>query len=563
VSNSQIHYGTTSSTWENYDTVINSAEMVTGHSVTLTGLSPETTYYFRTGSTDALNNGPQVSNEFSFTTQRETDLSRPVITKPPTVTAVTERSATIEWQTDEPSDSEVRYGTKKAKWERYPFVYTDKQMVTAHRVTVTGLAAEEIYYFMVGSTDASGNQPNTSPSEKNNPFSQDTFTTEKIPDTAAPVIISEPTVTSFDSTTATVEWVTDEPSNSSVFYIKSDALGSATADEFLLSSEEESAMVTKHLVTITNLDPGEEYTFLASSVDKDGNGPGLEESAENLSSALELTTKKDPDHFAPVISDVTMMYATDTTAIITWQTDEPSNSVVKFGPVSADWSDYAKTESDGEMTTRHAVTITGLVPDTRYYFSVASTDAFGNGPFYNSNASNPHMESYFTTAAYPDNEAPEMPSVIKITTNAPERSAVVTWTTKEPGSSQVRYDTTSKGWEGYRFSENDAELVRSHSVTLTNLEVGTVYFVRVSSVDAAGNNYEVSNYDMNPSREFNFVMEGIGEMDYTASSETGEEGTATCFIQSTRAEMPGGQFVVTILLMVLAAFVVTVARQRK
>jgi hypothetical protein len=92
---------------------------------------------------------------------------------------------------------------------------------------------------------------------------------------------------------------------------------------------------------------------------------------------------------------------TDTTAIITWTTDEPSNSKVQYG---SNAGDYTLAESDAEMVTSHSVTITNLgdinigtpafpVPaegdfdangngildaTITYYLIVSSTDAFGN-----------------------------------------------------------------------------------------------------------------------------------------------------------------------------------------
>ena len=81
----------------------------------------------------------------------------------------------------------------------------------------------------------------------------------------------------------------------------------------------------------------------------------------------------------------------------------------------------------------------------------------------------------------------------------------MSWTTDEPGNSQVRYDTTSKYWQGYGFGENDAEMVTEHSVTITGLSPSTLYYIRVSSTDASGNNYDTSFNDKNPSIEFNTI----------------------------------------------------------
>jgi hypothetical protein len=62
-------------------------------------------------------------------------------------------------------------------------------------------------------------------------------------------------------------------------------------------------------------------------------------------------------------------------ALITWATNEPSNSVVNFGTSP---SELTGTVTDPAVVVNHAVTISGLVPNTTYYFRVSSTDANNN-----------------------------------------------------------------------------------------------------------------------------------------------------------------------------------------
>jgi len=72
---SLIEYGTSASSWGSYPSSENINNIASNHSIALTGLSANTTYYFRAGSKDALDNGPdQVPNatnpsaEYTFTT---------------------------------------------------------------------------------------------------------------------------------------------------------------------------------------------------------------------------------------------------------------------------------------------------------------------------------------------------------------------------------------------------------------------------------------------------------------------------------------------------------------
>ena len=101
---------------------------------------------------------------------------------------------------------------------------------------------------------------------------------------------------------------------------------------------------------------------------------------------------------APQISSVQVSAVTETTAVITWTTDKPSDSVVRYGTASNNWDSYPNTESDSALVTSHSITLSGLTQETNYYFMVGSTDAFGNGPDNRSLDANPAAENIFATA---------------------------------------------------------------------------------------------------------------------------------------------------------------------
>jgi hypothetical protein len=152
----------TSASWDGYESSENDATVLTNHSVTLTGLSGSSTYYFRAGSTDTSGNGPATSAEYSFTTDVEPDVTPPQIISPPTVTIKANQTATIVWTTDEGSNSQVQYDTQSRVWDAYASSQNDADMLTSHSVTLTNLTGDTLYYFTVGSTDAAGNGPATS-----------------------------------------------------------------------------------------------------------------------------------------------------------------------------------------------------------------------------------------------------------------------------------------------------------------------------------------------------------------------------------------------------------------
>jgi subtilisin family serine protease len=79
------------------------------------------------------------------------DLFPPMITG--VASAVDLGQIAITWQTDEPSDSVVRYGTNFA----FNFVATDSTLTTTHLVRLANLVAGRTYQFFVTSTDVAGN----------------------------------------------------------------------------------------------------------------------------------------------------------------------------------------------------------------------------------------------------------------------------------------------------------------------------------------------------------------------------------------------------------------------
>lgn len=90
-----------------------------------------------------------------------------------------------------------------------------------------------------------------------------------------------------------------------------------------------------------------------------------------------------PDSAPPVISNVTASDITSSSATITWDTDEPADSLVKYG---TELGNYANNVSDSTSVTSHAIDLTELEPSTTYYYVVNSTDLIGNSeqsPEYN------------------------------------------------------------------------------------------------------------------------------------------------------------------------------------
>ncbi|MBI4526179.1 MAG: fibronectin type III domain-containing protein [Deltaproteobacteria bacterium] len=81
------------------------------------------------------------------------------------------------------------------------------------------------------------------------------------------------------------------------------------------------------------------------------------------------------DSTPPLISSIFRRSGTGTTATITWRTNEPADSQLEYGTTK---SFGTSTPLDRSLVTSHALTITGLKPNTWYYIRVKSRDAAGN-----------------------------------------------------------------------------------------------------------------------------------------------------------------------------------------
>jgi hypothetical protein len=82
------------------------------------------------------------------------------------------------------------------------------------------------------------------------------------------------------------------------------------------------------------------------------------------------------DEDGPVIGETAAGVVGATTATVTWTTDEPATSQVLFRRVGE--ASYQQSPIDSALITDHAVTLSGLMPDTDYEFHVTSADAAGN-----------------------------------------------------------------------------------------------------------------------------------------------------------------------------------------
>ena len=333
----------------------------------------------------------------------------------------------------------MNYGTTTAYGQQTPLVTA---LGLYHNAPLAGLASGTTYHYQVVSTNA-GNQTTMSPD-----FS---FTTTGNASNPGPVI-SNVNVTGITTTSATINWTTDQASSSQVAYGTTTSYGS--------TSPQNNSLVTSHTVTLTGLTPGTTYDFDVSSV----NSAVISTTSAN--STFSTTSVAGP----PVISQVLASQLTTTSATITWTTDQGSSSLVNYGTTTGYGS---ASPLNSTLVTGHSINLTGLTPNTTYDFDVVSTNA--------ASQSTVSTNFTFTTLATASGPTPNVSFVSfwGVTSS----SVIISWSTDIAATTQVAYGTTNAFGQ---LSPLQPALTTSHGVTLTGLNPGTTYFFEAQSTSTGG-----------------------------------------------------------------------------
>jgi hypothetical protein len=170
-------------------------------------------------------------------------------------------------------------------------------------------------------------------------------------------------------------------------------------------------------------------------------------------------------------SNISATSISSNSAVITWQTNKPSDSQVDYGTSLP----YGSTSPlNSTLTLNHSQTLSNLSPAKIYNYRVRSKDQGGSVTV--------SANFTFTTSNGTDTTAPVISGVSSSSVTA--NSATIMWTTDEDSDSQVEFGLTTS----YGTSSNlVTTLTKAHSVNLTSLQSGKTYYYRVKSKDAAGN----------------------------------------------------------------------------
>ena len=214
-------------------------------------------------------------------------------------------------------------------------------------------------------------------------------------------------------TTATVTWVTDRAATAQVAY--------GTPPDLDLLSPLDGALSTSHSVELTGLAPGTAYRARALLVSADGLPAAP---AEHDFETLPLAPTG-----PPVIGGVASRPITAFFALVTWDTDRPSTSQVRYGTKGR--LDL-RTPIDTTLVVTHAVIVGPVIPQVEY--GLAALSACGADTAV---CDLGHFETPGFISLSPDAKSPSI--VRSGAESVRDTSAVVHWVTDRPCSTWVEY----------------------------------------------------------------------------------------------------------------------------
>ncbi len=148
------------------------------------------------------------------------------------------------------------------------------------------------------------------------------------------------------------------------------ALSGQREAEFALDNimvVEAAVLSTDHSIVLSNLTVDTAHFARIIAYDIDGNASDP--------SNLTFTTLATDLFTPPVISNTTIATG-ETTAIVTWTTDELATSVLDYGITNQ--YEIGTVDNGSNLTTSHSLNLTGLTSGTTYFVQLTSVDSDGN-----------------------------------------------------------------------------------------------------------------------------------------------------------------------------------------
>jgi hypothetical protein len=507
------------------------------HSVEVTGLEEETTYYYKVKST-RINGGTTIDNTVrSFTTGTidtgeegeeessssgggiliidKTDKIAPEITNIE-ISDITNDSATITWETDEVATEFVEYGRSA----EYDYTYGNWATTTVHSITLDKLSGSRRYFFRALSSDDWGNvayseplefitlnedgeeveepidEPDVPGGEETDPFDRvreflgrlfpqvalnnlgddflsDVGTLDDLANFIPAPILSGEPRVDIGATEVTVSWVTDVDSNSLVALAPDSAYSAEAAEPYQQIVGNSEEYVQGHEVTLYNLEPNTLYHYQLRS--KASFGP--------MATSRDFTFTTSIEELS-ITSFLSQIIDTET-AIFKWVTNKPSDSAVSFSPYQNNTIavDQQKIVKDNTNTTIHEIEIKDFQAGVIYFVELISADEAGN-------TATENLEKFSTSE---DDLPPEISHIKADSTIFIDRNnkiqTVISWMTNEPSTSRIHFQEGVHGGNAEMSEETElnTNYTKEHVMVINKFKPGIVYSFRAESIDSGGN----------------------------------------------------------------------------
>jgi len=460
----------------NLDQSVASISEITRYRLLVEGLTGRTRYFFQVQSSGTNGESSLVPDRPASFITRDLDTNPPRIVKGPATLGLTNNGVDIVFETNEAARVNIEVWTNENAAQ--VAVVEGDEFRLVHLIQVRNLSpATDYFFFFTKLEDVNGNSFG--------PRVEHPFTTRSVADTRPPRILGRPTFNG-----GVISWVTDEESDTGVFYSSDrtliDALSSGPGPQGaapkqtveLPDSVVVDEAVRNHRAALVNLPADATLYYTTRSTDATGNA--------GFSQTFSFITRSTTDTTPPqLVRAGIIARVSDSEAVIRWVTNKPSTSVAQYDTLVAVFDDTTGTvgiaQSATDLVRAHELILTELTAAKEYFVKISSADINGVTPdtddgFYENGLR-------FVTRPGADTKAPRMiglPVIQGITDN----SAIVRW-----GADELHTAVVSWGAVGGELTETsqDIEFGRRKSITISGLTAGTEYQVQVQITDPAGN----------------------------------------------------------------------------